>query len=98
MNAVPKVSASPEIAHWIGGRLVPGESGRFADVFNPSSGQVSGRVALAGEAEVAQAVRVAQEAFAGWAAVPPLQRARVMFRFRSLLLENAERIAALIAG
>src|SRR5258705_10934122 len=98
MNAVPAVAASPEIAHWIGGRRVPGASGRFADVYNPSSGRVSGRVALAGTAEVAQAVGSAQEAFAAWSQVPPLQRARVMFRFRTLLLDNAERIAAQIAG
>jgi malonate-semialdehyde dehydrogenase (acetylating)/methylmalonate-semialdehyde dehydrogenase len=77
---------------------VPGTSGRYANVYNPSSGRVSGRVALAGTAEVAQAVSSAQEAFAAWSQVPPLQRARVMFRFRALLLDNAERIAAQVAG
>jgi malonate-semialdehyde dehydrogenase (acetylating)/methylmalonate-semialdehyde dehydrogenase len=98
MNAVPAAAAGPEISHWIGGRRVPGTSGRFAEVYNPSSGRVSGRVALAGTAEVAQAVGSAQEAFAAWSQVPPLQRARVMFRFRTLLLDNAERIAAQIAS
>jgi malonate-semialdehyde dehydrogenase (acetylating)/methylmalonate-semialdehyde dehydrogenase len=98
MNAVPAAAASPEISHWIGGRRVPGTSGRHADVYNPSAGRVSGRVSLASTAEVAQAVSSAQAAFAGWSQVPPLQRARVMFRFRTLLLDNAERIAAQIAS
>ncbi len=98
MNAVPAAAAVPEISHWIGGRRVPGASGRFAEVYNPSSGRVSGRVALASTAEVAQAVSSALAAFAAWSQVPPLQRARVMFRFRALLLDNAERIAAQIAS
>ncbi|MDE2221190.1 MAG: CoA-acylating methylmalonate-semialdehyde dehydrogenase [Gammaproteobacteria bacterium] len=98
MNAIPAAAAAPEIAHWIGGRRVPGASGRLADVYEPSSGRVGARVALASAAEVAQAVGSAQEAFAAWSQVPPLQRARVMFRFRSLLLDNAERIAAQIAS
>jgi malonate-semialdehyde dehydrogenase (acetylating) / methylmalonate-semialdehyde dehydrogenase len=98
MNTVLSAPAVVEIPHWIGGRPVAGRSGRQAEVFNPSTGRVSGHVALAGEAEVAQAVRIAQEAFAAWAAVPPLQRSRVMFKFRTLLLDHAERIAALIAS
>ena len=98
MHALPASAVSPEISHWIGGRRVPGRSGRFAEVFHPSSGQVGGRVALANEAEVDQAVRAAQEAFASWSQVSPLQRARVMFRFRQLLLDNTERIAAQIAS
>ncbi|MDE2249955.1 MAG: CoA-acylating methylmalonate-semialdehyde dehydrogenase [Gammaproteobacteria bacterium] len=98
MNAIPAAAAAPEIAHWIGGRRVPGASGRLADVYEPSSGRVGARVALASAAEVAQAVGSAQEAFAAWSQVPPLQRARVMFRFRSLLLDNAERVAAQIAS
>jgi malonate-semialdehyde dehydrogenase (acetylating)/methylmalonate-semialdehyde dehydrogenase len=98
MNRTSTATESPQIPHWIGGRMVPGQSGRFADVFHPSSGRVGGRVALATAAEVAQAVSAASEAFPGWAATPPLQRARVLFRFRELLLGNAEKIAALIAS
>ena len=36
-----------EIGHFIGGKPVAGTSGRFGDVFNPASGEVTGRVALA---------------------------------------------------
>src|SRR5450432_720819 len=97
MNAVPAAAVSPEISHWIGGRRVAGASGAHADVYDPSSGRVSGRVALASAAEVGQAVAAAQEAFTAWSQQPPLQRARVMFRFRTLLLDNAERIAAQIS-
>ena len=97
MNAVPAATLSPEISHWIAGRRFVGAAGRHADVFDPSSGRVTGRVALAGVAEVGHAVAAAQEAFPAWSQTPPLTRARVMFRFRALLLDNAERIAAQIS-
>ena len=97
MNAVPAAALSPEISHWIAGRRVAGTSGRHADVFDPSRGRVTSRVALAGVAEVGQAVAAGQEAFPAWSQTPPLTRARVMFRFRTLLLDNAERIATQIS-
>ena len=65
------------IHHFIGGKEVPGISGRFADVFNPATGEIQAKVALASDAEVDAAVKTAQGAFPGWANTPPLTRARV---------------------
>ena len=53
MNAPDKSLAqagTTSIEHWIGGRVVPGQSGRRADVFNPALGSVTGKVALASSA------------------------------------------------
>ena len=44
------------IGHFIGGKHVQGTSGRFADIFNPNTGEVSARVALASQAELRAAV------------------------------------------
>ncbi len=87
-----------EIGHYIGGRSVVGDSGRFADVFNPALGEVSGRVALAGPAELDRAVAAATEAWRAWAATPPLRRARVMFRFKELLERDRRDLAAIITA
>jgi len=87
-----------EIGHFIGGRAVAGESGRFADVFNPASGEVSGRVALAGAAEVDRAAAAAASAWPAWAATPPLRRARVMFRFKELLERDRRELAAIVTA
>ena len=51
-----------EIPHFIDGRSVPGVSGRFGDVFNPNTGEVQARVALASAAEVDTAVQAASRA------------------------------------
>ena len=47
-----------EIGHFIGGKHVAGRSGRTADVFNPATGEVQAKVALASDAELAAAVEV----------------------------------------
>ena len=59
-------SVAKEIGHYIAGRVFPGKSGRYADVFDPATGQVSGRVTLAGHSEVEQAIAAAKNAFPAW--------------------------------
>ena len=84
------------IPHVIGGREVAGTSGRHADVFNPATGKVTGKVGLANEADVATAVDAAAAAFPAWAATPPLKRARVMFAFKQLLDQHHDELAMTI--
>ncbi len=87
-----------EIGHFIGGAEVRGSSGRFGDVFNPSTGEVQARVALASGAEVRAAVESALEAQPAWAAKNPQARARVMFRFLDLLQKEKEALAQLLSS
>jgi malonate-semialdehyde dehydrogenase (acetylating)/methylmalonate-semialdehyde dehydrogenase len=83
------------IGHFINGsRYV--ENGRSQDVFNPATGQVARQVELAGTSTVERAVDAAQAAFPAWRDTPPLKRARILFRFKELLEQNAERISSLI--
>ena len=86
------------IPHVIGGREVVGASWRAADVFNPATGQVTGRVGLASEAEVAAAVAAAAAAFPTWAATPPIKRARVMFAFKQLIDKHHDELAMAITA
>jgi malonate-semialdehyde dehydrogenase (acetylating)/methylmalonate-semialdehyde dehydrogenase len=87
-----------ELAHFIGGKHVVGESGRFGDVFNPTSGTLAARVPLASKLEVERAIANAKEAFAGWSETSPLARARVMFRFKELIERHMDELALLIAS
>jgi malonate-semialdehyde dehydrogenase (acetylating)/methylmalonate-semialdehyde dehydrogenase len=87
-----------DIHHFIDGKTVAGTSGRFSDVFDPNTGQVQARVALASPAEVDDAVRRAVKAQAGWAAMNPQRRARVMFAFKALLEEHMDELAHLLSS
>ncbi len=98
MQTIQPPAAVTEIGHYIGGKRVAGTSGRAGEVFNPATGEQSGRVAFAGAAEVDAAVAAATAAFPAWSDQPPSRRATVMFRFRELLLRDADRLARLITA
>ncbi len=83
-----------DIEHYLSGRLQPGQSGRWGEVFNPATGVVDARVALADASEVNAAVATAVAAFAGWSQTSPLRRARILFRFKELLEAQREALAA----
>ena len=87
-----------ELSHFIGGKKVTGQSGRFGDVYNPATGEVTSRVPLAGAAEVDAAVQSGKDAFSKWAQTPPLTRARVMFRYKELLEKNRDMLARIIGS
>jgi len=87
-----------ELQHWIGGGRVAGASGQFGDVYNPASGELTARVPFANAAEVGKAVAAAAKAFPGWAATPPLRRARVMFKFNELMNRERDAIAKVITA
>ena len=84
------------VGHMINGSQFQGEGDRTQDVFNPATGMVTKQVALASKNTVEEAIAAAQAAFPAWRNTPPMKRARVMFRFKQLLEENAEQICRLI--
>ncbi len=87
-----------DIQHFIGGVAVPGESGRFGEVFDPNTGEVQAKVALAAPGEVDAAVQAALAAQGPWAATNPQRRARVMFEFKRLVEARMEELAALLSS
>jgi malonate-semialdehyde dehydrogenase (acetylating)/methylmalonate-semialdehyde dehydrogenase len=87
-----------EIGHFIGGKPAAGISGRTADVFNPASGEITAKVALASIGEVDAAVQAAAAAWPAWATMPPLRRARVMFKFKELLERDRKEFASIITS
>ncbi len=82
-----------ELTHYIGGEHVKGTSGRFADVFNPATGEVQARVPLASKEEMAKAVAIAAAAQPAWAATNPQRRARVMMKYVELLNRDMDKLA-----
>jgi malonate-semialdehyde dehydrogenase (acetylating)/methylmalonate-semialdehyde dehydrogenase len=98
MGAPEAFTASTEVGHHMGGRLVAGTSGRRQPVWNPSTGAVARQVALASAEEVSVAVAAARSAFPAWADTPPIRRARVLFRFLELMNQHRDTLAAMITA
>src|SRR6266576_453109 len=90
-----------DISHFINGKRVQGRSessgGRGGDVFNPATGEKVRRVAFASAADVDAAVKAAAAAFPGWAATPPLTRARILFKFLEILAREHDVLARVIS-
>ncbi|HEY9058389.1 MAG TPA: CoA-acylating methylmalonate-semialdehyde dehydrogenase [Aurantimonas sp.] len=82
-----------QIGHYIGGKRAAGTSGRTADVFNPATGEVQAKVALASAEELRAAVENAKAAQPAWAATNPQRRARVMMKFVDLLNRDMDKLA-----
>ncbi|SDO08103.1 malonate-semialdehyde dehydrogenase (acetylating) / methylmalonate-semialdehyde dehydrogenase [Klenkia soli] len=86
------------IPHWIAGARTPGSAASTAPVTNPATGQVTGDVVLATEADVDTAVASAAAAFPAWRDTSLAKRTAVLFRFRELLDARKPELAALITA
>lgn len=86
-----------QIQNFIGGELVSSQSGRFAPVFNPATGEKTAQVVLSSAAETKKAIEIAHKAFPKWSKLSPLKRARILFKFKALLESNMDHLARLIS-
>jgi len=87
-----------EIGHFIDGKSVKGSSGRTGDVYDPNTGEVQAKVALASRAEVEKAIANAEAAQPAWAATNPQRRARIMFKFLELIQKEHDALAKLLSS
>ena len=97
MNARPasKIDAANVVGHFINGTDV-NDDNRPEPITNPATGKVTRHVAMASKETVESAIAAAEAAFPLWRDTPPAKRARIMFRFKQLLEEHADEIAAAI--
>src|SRR6202035_1407524 len=86
-----------QIPHFIDGQRTAGQSGRTAEVFDPSTGQVQALVPMGGKSEIDAAVAAAAQAQQEWAAFNPQRRARVMMRFIQLVNEHLDELAQMLS-
>jgi malonate-semialdehyde dehydrogenase (acetylating)/methylmalonate-semialdehyde dehydrogenase len=86
------------ISHWIGGKVVVGESGRTGPVYDPATGEQTHEVDFASAEEVGLAVQAAAEAFPAWRATSLSKRAEVMFRIHDLVEEHKVELARILTA
>jgi len=86
-----------QISHFINGQITePGQ--RSAPVFNPALGEQVAEVSLAPVETVEEAISVAKRAFQSWSKVTPLNRSRILFKFKMLLDERIDELAKVISA
>ena len=86
------------IEHYIGGKIVKGSSSRKGKVFNPATGTQESEVLLASKSDLDLAVQKAKQSFESWSNTPPLQRARIIFKYKELIEKNSDLLTKLIVS
>ena len=86
------------IEHFIDGKIVSGSSDRKGKVFNPATGQQESEVRLASKSDLDLTVEKAKKAYEIWSTKPPLQRARIIFKFKEVIEKNFDELAKLIVS
>jgi malonate-semialdehyde dehydrogenase (acetylating)/methylmalonate-semialdehyde dehydrogenase len=86
------------IQHFVNGKITSGNSDRTGKIFNPATGEQESQVKLGSKSDLDDAVKIAKKAFETWSLKPPIQRARVMFKFKELIEKNSDEITKLIVS
>ena len=86
------------IEHYIDGKSYSGSSDKKGKIFNPATGKQESEVILGSKADLDLAVEKAKKAFESWSNVTPLQRARVIFKFKELIEKNSDELTKLIVN
>lgn len=86
-----------QISHFINGATTA-PSKRTGPVYNPALGEQVAEVSLASVDEVAGAIEAAKAAFVDWSETTPLNRSRILFRFKMLLEERLDELAEVISA
>ncbi len=86
------------IEHFINGKIVSGSSDRKGKVFNPATGNQESEVRLASKSDLDLAVEKAKKAYETWSIKPPLQRARIIFKFKEIVEKNFDELTKLIVS
>ncbi len=86
------------IQHYINGKTYKGSSSRKGKVFNPATGSQESEVILGTKSDLDHAVENAKTAFEKWSQVTPLQRARIIFKYKELIEKNYDELTKLIVS
>ena len=86
------------IEHFIDGKIVSGTSDRKGKVFNPAIGKQESEVRLGTKQDLDLAVQKAKKAFETWSNVTPIQRARIIFKYKELIEKNSDLLAKMIVS
>lgn len=84
------------LANFVNGQWVKSKTDKYEDVPNPATGELLARVPVSTKEDLDDAVKLAKEAFQSWSKKPVPQRARILFKYQQLLINEWDELAKLI--
>ncbi len=86
-----------KLKYFCNGQYVESKTDVYYDVFNPSTGEVTGHAPCCTADEVNEAIAAAKAAYPGWSATPAIKRSQILFKVRELIVEHMEELTRLVA-
>ena len=91
------ITTSVEVlSYFAGGERLTSTSGKFADVYDPSTGEVIAQTPLCTEEEVKRAIEAAKTAYPAWSDTPAIKRVQVLYNFRNLIDKHLDELTRLV--
>jgi len=84
------------LKNFVNGKWVESQTEKYEIVPNPATGEELARVPISTREDLDEAVQVAKETFKTWSKTPVPKRARILFKYQQLLVENWDELATLI--
>src|ERR1041385_5454636 len=81
------------ISNYINGQLVPPQSGKYIDVYNPATGEVYAQLPDSNEGDVNMAVEAALKAFPSWSNTSAEQRSHILLKIAQGIEKNFDKLA-----
>lgn len=97
MESLPTSDREIETRLFINNEFVPASTGRFIDVINPATEEITARVHEADVADVESSVLAATAAFPSWSALGGFARAAYLYKLADLYEKHLEEFAWLEA-
>ncbi|MBR3768077.1 MAG: CoA-acylating methylmalonate-semialdehyde dehydrogenase [Clostridia bacterium] len=86
-----------KLKYFCNGQYVESKTDVYYDVFNPSTGEITGHAPCCTADEVNAAIAAAKAAYPGWSATPAIKRSQILFKVRELIIEHMEELTRLVA-
>ncbi|MCC8023468.1 MAG: aldehyde dehydrogenase family protein, partial [Clostridiales bacterium] len=86
-----------KLSYYCNGTYRQSETDRYYDLYNPSTGEITGQAPCCTNSEVEEAIAAAKAAYPAWSATPAIKRAQVLYNMRSLIEEHLDELTELVA-
>lgn len=86
-----------KLKYFINGEYVESKTEKYTELYNPSTGEITGYAPCCTAEEVEEAIKVAKSAYPAWASTPVIKRSQLLYKLRQLIEENLEELTELVA-
>ena len=86
-----------KISHFIDGKTYSDNESRKGPIFNPAIGEQIAEVELASKVTVEMAIESSKKAFITWSKTTPINRSRILAKYKDLLIKNMEDLAVMVS-